>query len=183
MRCEGAAEQKLRAQKEKEIRDRADKSCNFLCGSKLSDKDPCDPDRQSMRWAYDPAEGPPTGEGANDWYCERLWSQFSGVETSLGRLDFQKEIAKDIELNKKWRSARAEYINKRIRSKKDKSLPSKEHKRRAGLKRVSVKSSRFNECALVKPEDWFWPMGRYRKKHGSPDLPKNKKLGHIKKLG
>ena len=51
------------------------KTCSFLCGAVcFQTPDPVDSSRPSIRWAYDLADvTSSTGEGANDWYCERTW--------------------------------------------------------------------------------------------------------------
>ena len=45
--------------------------------------------------------------------------------------------------------------------------------------RVAVRTSKYQDTFLARPDDDFWPMARYKAKFGSPLLPKNKKLGHV----
>ncbi len=61
-----------------------------------------------------------------------------------------------------------------------KGMVKKNNLKEKGLRRVSVVQSKFKESSLIRPDDLFMPMGRYRKKYGSPSLPKNKKAGHRK---
>eukprot|EP00974_Lingulodinium_polyedra_P078406 7591900-Lingulodinium_polyedra.AAC.1 len=59
-------------------RNKRTKSCSFLCGAQcFITEDPVDPEgRSSIRWAYDAVESKESsGQGSNDWYCERTWAQ------------------------------------------------------------------------------------------------------------
>jgi hypothetical protein len=47
-----------------------------------------------------------------------------------------------------------------------------------GIKAVEVRKQDFDEMALVKPKDLFWPIDRYRKRYGSPNSAKNRRLKH-----
>jgi hypothetical protein len=143
------------------------------------DKDPVDPSRERIRWAYDPLNGTATGEGANDWYCERLWAIECVNVPARNRAAYQKEIAKDLDKAKAWRSKRGNFIES-VKARHVKGKFDKESKRAAGKKSVSVRKRQFNKTELIKPDNMFWPMARYRRKFGSPDLPKNKKLKHVR---
>ena len=145
----------------------------------MFDKDPLDPDRDRIRWGYDPASGPGTGEGANDWYCERLWSIECVSVPGRRRAEYQKDLAKDLDKAKQWRCKREKFIAK-LKARLVNGKFNKESKRSAGKKSVSVRKRKFNRSKLIKPDNIFWPMSRYRKKFGSPDLPKNKKLKHVR---
>jgi hypothetical protein len=43
-----------------------------------------------------------------------------------------------------------------------------------------VKKQQFEETALIKPADKFWPIERYTATFGSPDAPRNRALKHRK---
>jgi hypothetical protein len=113
------------------------KKCAFLCGAKTHDKDPVFPERQFIRWAYDPLSGPTTTRGANDWVCERLWVQESTLMDIKDRGGFQLELGKDVEACQGWRKKRETLVEKM----KQRSDGLKE-KRRAGLKSVPCISIR-----------------------------------------
>jgi hypothetical protein len=49
-----------------------------------------------------------------------------------------------------------------------------------GIKSVAVRHQTFEETALIRPRDKFWPIARYRKRFGDPTAPKNKTLKHRK---
>jgi hypothetical protein len=49
-----------------------------------------------------------------------------------------------------------------------------------GIKSVAVRHQTFEETALIRPRDKFWPIARYRKRFGDPSAPKNKSLKHRK---
>jgi hypothetical protein len=153
----------------------ANKACTFLCGRSLFDPDPIDASRKRIRWAYDvpdPAvqQNP---RGANDWYCQRVWSAESAKKQFRSRDDFQKELKKDPYMVKDWRDKVTAFIAR------TKALASgKVTKRSAGLKSIRVSKQNIRETSLIRPDDAFWPINRYRKKFGSPNAPQNKKLNH-----
>eukprot|EP00973_Karenia_brevis_P001305 177924-Karenia_brevis.AAC.1 len=43
---------------------------------------------------------------------------------------------------------------------------------------VAVKTQKYKDCELLKPEDPFWPLARYKRKFGNPMSHTNRKLGH-----
>ena len=45
--------------------------------------------------------------------------------------------------------------------------------------RIAVRTSKYQDTFLARPDDAFWPVARYKAKFGSPLLPKNKKLNHV----
>ena len=53
---------------------------------------------------------------------------------------------------------------------------------RTGHKKVGVHNQEYTDVGLIRPDDEFWQMARYKKKFGSPDLPKNRGLGHKKAM-
>ena len=78
---------------------RQQKRCKFLCGSVcFQTPDPVSSERRSIRWAYDAADSvESTGQGANDWFCERAWSEQAPLEMNRDRVAFQEAIAIDKE--------------------------------------------------------------------------------------
>ena len=107
------------------------KHCSFLCGCCSTDADPLDPKRPCIRWAYDPLIGPPNGNGANCWICERLWAQESTLQNVADRGAFQIDIGKDVDRMQDWRQKRTGFI-----AKQKLRLTNLKSKRRAGLKAV-----------------------------------------------
>lgn len=49
-----------------------------------------------------------------------------------------------------------------------------------GIKSVSSRQQRYDDLSLIRPQDPFWPLDRYRRKFGSPSRPEAKKLKHVK---
>ena len=154
------------------------KACTFLCGSvSFQSPDPVNPERDSIRWAYDRASDRESkGEGASCWYCWRAWAEIAQETVHRDRSIFQKDIAKDKSKLEAFLKRR-EGVIARTRS----SLDSKA-KRAGGMKRVSVHTKEFKRRVLEKPSDDFWPLNRYRKRFGSPSRKENKRLGHKKCL-
>jgi hypothetical protein len=78
----------------------AKKKCNFFCGAVCQQtQDPVDTDRPVIRWAYDLINlSSSSNQGANDWYCERLWVEVAPTTVHRDRSLFQSELAKDRDL-------------------------------------------------------------------------------------
>lgn len=148
------------------------KDCSFNCGSKSDDKDPVDEKRPRIRWAYDPLDGPGSGEGTNCWYCERAWCQISHTVEGRDRDLHKAKMGRDAEVHGHMMGVRGQVVERAKRK------HAGEGRRQSGYKRVSVKSQRFQESSLIRPDDDFWPWQRYKKKFGSPDMPRNRELGH-----
>jgi hypothetical protein len=92
------------------------KTCNFLCGATCHESpDPLDPERPSIRWAYDVADAtvPSTGEGGNDWVCERVWSEEAHKHHGRNRTSFQSLISKDKNVHSDFLAQRTKFIEKR----------------------------------------------------------------------
>ena len=55
------------------------------------------PSRKSIRWAYDIADPsvPSTGQGGNDWFCERAWSDLAHTVPGSNRAEYQKEFGRN----------------------------------------------------------------------------------------
>ena len=87
---EGADLQQIRLGKKQ-------KTCAFLCGAICFEtKDPCNKNRDSIRWAYDVAqESQSRGVGANDWYCERAWAEIAATTQHRDRAQYQSDLSKD----------------------------------------------------------------------------------------
>ena len=154
------------------------KTCSFHCGSKSTDKDPADDSRLAIRWGYDTFDGPPNLIGTNCWYCERAWMQISHLQVDRDREKFKKLKGKDGDVNSKFKHRRdrvVEGVKKRI-------LKGQSASSSAGVKKVAVRTQKFSTSFVERPDDWFWPMHRYRKRFGSPNLPKNKSLGHVQSM-
>ena len=73
----------------------SDKFCSLGCGAKASDPDPVDPQRATIRWAYDPATASSPPKCANCWYCERAWYQVSHTSEDRHREKYKKKKGKD----------------------------------------------------------------------------------------
>jgi hypothetical protein len=53
-----------------------------------------------------------------------------------------------------------------------------------GIKRVSVHQEEYTDTQLIRPDDLFFAMVKYRRRYGDPRSHKNKKLGHtLSKMG
>jgi hypothetical protein len=151
------------------------KTCSFHCGAKSSDKDPVDTQRLCIRWAYDTSDGPSNSTGTNCWYCERTWSQISHLHVDRDREKFKKLKGKDGDVNSKFKEKRDGVIERT----KKKILKGHSSTSAQAIKKIVVRTQKFTSSFVEKPDDWFWPMVRYRKRFGSVNLPKNKKLGHV----
>ena len=141
------------------------KACAFLCGAICFEtEDPCNKNRDSIRWAYDVAkESRSSGEGANDWYCERVWAEEAAATEHRDRVQFQSDLSKDRDKLSAFLDRRQKVIERTLAK-----MSSEPKKRRGGVKRVSVHSAEFKRRYLEKPSDNFWPILRYRKRFGSP---------------
>jgi len=96
----------------------------------------------------------------------------------LHREKFKKLKGKDGDVNSKFKHRRdrvVEGVKKRI-------LKGQSASSSAGVKKVAVRTQKFSTSFVEKPDDWFWPMHRYRKRFGRPNLPKNKSLGHVQSM-
>ena len=71
------------------------KPCSFGCGARTSDPDPVDPQRPTIRWAYDPLTGTSNAVGAGCWYCERAWYQVSHTTEDRDQEKYKKKKGKD----------------------------------------------------------------------------------------
>ena len=147
------------------------KVCSFLCGSKTTDKDPVDPDRAYLRWSNDKLDGPATALGANDWYCERAWDRIAHLAENRDREKHKKLMGRDSKAHSQFMTVRVEVIE---RAKKKATGGGRSQR---GVM-SAARTQRFTESTLVRPDDQFWPMNRYKAKFGSPDLPRNKSLNH-----
>jgi len=79
-----------------------DKKCGFLCGAIWGKTcDPVQPDRPSIRWAYEAAAvaSVANSQGSSCWWCDRAWVEHSSTEEAEGddRSTFQGKISKDTE--------------------------------------------------------------------------------------
>ena len=155
------------------------KSCPFLCGAICFEtKDPCNKNRDSIRWAYDSATSTrSSGEGQNDWYCERAWAAEAASSGHRDRAQYQSDLSKDRDMLSRFLERRRRVIERAVSK-----GTSERSRRRAGLSRVSVQTSEFKKRFLQKPPDDFWPLPRYRKKFGSPSRKENRALGHKKAI-
>ena len=45
---------------------------------------------------------------------------------------------------------------------------------------MGVSNSKYDDTALIRPHDHFFPMTKYVKKYGDPLAPRNRKLNHTK---
>ena len=111
-----------------------------------------------MRWMLDPKdpEEAPNGRGNADWYCERLWAKESTLTGERDRGKCQKELATDLKKNSLWRAKRAKEVEK-IKMKLEKGIGATD-KRKGGVKQVRVKKRHIKETALLRPDDWFYPI-------------------------
>ena len=152
------------------------KNCAFLCGSVCFETpDLVDPQRSSIRWAYDKIfDLESNGIGANCWCCERTWSEHAHETGHRERGVFQAHLAKDRSALEVFLKSREALIQ---RAQKQKGA---REKRAGGLSQVTVGTKRFKKQYLDKPADDFWPLSRYRKRFGSPSRKENKILGHRK---
>jgi hypothetical protein len=91
------------------------------------------------------------------------------------REKFKKLKGKDADVNSKFKLKRDGVIERT----KKKILKGQSSASSRGIHKVVVRSQRFTSSFLERPDDWFWPMNRYRKRFGSPNLPKNKRLNHV----
>jgi hypothetical protein len=91
------------------------KACSFMCGAVWGrTPDPVQPDRSSIRWAYEKAavDSPPTPDGTNDWWCERAWSRHAVTVAGRNRVEFQRTMAKDRDILGVFLRVRDEIVQK-----------------------------------------------------------------------
>jgi hypothetical protein len=150
------------------------KFCSYLCTSECwVTKDPVDEQRKSIRWLYDLADSVESnGKGSADYYCEGAFIDHCHEVGDRDREKYQQELGKDREKLNLHLQRRAKVVARCLKRKSD-------GRRQGGIRKVSVHQKEFEETALVKPADKFWPMNRYTAKFGSPQAPRNKKLGHV----
>ena len=154
----------------------ASKTCTFACGAKSVDPDPADDKRLKIRWAYDPQDPKlARGDGMNCWYCERAWCRIAHKEPDRDREKFKGDMGKDMAKKKMFMDERGKVVQ---RAKAADSKPKRRRGTASGHKRVAVRTQRYSNCELQRPDDLFWKLNRYKRRFGSPYAPKNKKLGH-----
>ena len=155
------------------------KKCNMLCGAIHGvTRDPVDESRPSIRWQMDPADFTVSSpEGGSCYYCEATWR--SKIAHRQEVRDKQKwidaTISKDNDQLQETLKLRDGVMEKQKAKHQKKGA-----RREGGVKSVAVRQQTFDETKLIKPEDEFWPLDRYRAKFGDPSSQKNKKLGHVK---
>lgn len=142
-----------------------EKQCVFCCGETSRSCDPCDPETP-IKWAYPPREGKPQGDA--DYYCDRTFKcAYSHLHK---RNEFVQKIGRDKKLHSEFHAKRAGFVESK-----------KGGNRMAwGVQKKSLVEEEDQEMRLVRPEDEFWPMDRYKRKFGKVSSTKNQKLGHVK---
>lgn len=150
------------------------KSCTFLCGKSSWDTDEEEEDK-AYRWAYNGALPDGTRAAANCWYCERTFA--NDFRHKNGRQELQKKLGKCKHTHDKFLLKKREFVSRRKSGKKQFK------QREGGPQKLSHKE--FDEDKLIRPRDFFWPLARYKKKHGDPRSKANRDLGHkvVKKYG
>jgi hypothetical protein len=151
------------------------KKCLFLCGCTTHDTDPVNPDRLAIRWAGDCADSDPTGEGLNCYYCERAFALEAHKVPDRDRQLYIRDLSRDADNLAAHTIVRKKVVARAARKHKGEGRSSRSV-------RVKVRKQRFSESALVRPDDDFWKMKRYKKRFGSVNLPKNRALGHRKSV-
>ena len=93
------------------------KECSFVCGSIcFVTKDPIDPERESIRWAYDLKDSLKSNrQGATCYFCHRTWAENPGDgPKSLGRdrEAFKATLSRDHGVLKDWLKRRQAVIDR-----------------------------------------------------------------------
>ena len=152
------------------------KSCEFLCGVKQDTPDPINP-AVAMRWQRDPEDvNERNGIGSNCYYCERAWYDVC-MEYDRDKNACQNVLKKEVSKLQEWRANRHKRIEG-MKARKLKGGESAPRKRQDGVKHVAVKNKTSKDLCLIRPDDDFWPLQRYRTKFGDPHSAENRRLKH-----
>ena len=134
--------------------------------------DPVDPQRATIRWAYDLATCKSTFVASTCWYCERAWYQISHTTEDRHREEYKDKKRRDGDVHLFLLQQRRGVIDKYTRQLNNDCVG-----KTCGL-RVAVRTSKYQDTFFARLDDNFWPMASYNAKFGSPLQPKNNKLGH-----
>ena len=145
----------------------------FLLVELLYPPSPRPPQATDVTWAYEPPTGKSTFVGSNCWCCERAWYQVSLTTEDRDREKYNNNKGKDGDVHPFFLQQRRGVIDKYTRQRNNDVV-----RKNCDL-RVAVRTSKYQDTFLARPDDDIWPMARYKAKFGSPLLPKNKKLGHV----
>ena len=146
--------------------------CGFLCGRTSASEDPGGKDlgasggeKKLVPWEYPPYEdGQVQGNGC--LYCGRVYvKNYKTVNES--RAAFIDRLSKDADLHATFR----EDTDKFIAAKKE----GKRHVWREPVQ-AQITNTRVAEVKLVRPQDWFQPLDRYKKVCGKKGLDWKKEL-------